>query len=320
MLSRRSFLSAAAVLTAPRWIGQALAARSYDDPDEMYAALKAQPGTLLELSGGQIKVVFADGAPGLDKPRTLRWIGEAARAISAYFGRYPTRTYGLLVVTEPGARVGPATTYGYGGPATRIRVGVDTNEAFARDWVLVHEMVHTALPDLPRAAEWLQEGSATWIEPIARAQAGELPVPEVWSEAIEGMPQGMRTPDAGGMDGTHEWGRLYWGGAIFWLEAEIAVYEQSRGRFLLRDCLRAINRSSGGNAARWSPEEMMRIGDGVTGTSALRSLHRQFASHGVEGSLSALFARLGVERSATGEVRFNPKAELADLTRRITLP
>jgi hypothetical protein len=181
-------------------------------------------------------------------------------------------------------------------------------------------MVHAALPDLPRRALWVQEGSATWIEPIARAQAGDLAVSEVWREAIDGMPKGMPLAGTGGMDGTHEWGRLYWGGAIFWLEAEIAIYRQSGGRFLLCDALRAVNRASGGSSADWSPEEMMTVGDKATGTTALTNLYERFSSRAFDGNLADLFTRLGVAADPSGSIRFDQTAELAPLTRLITLP
>jgi predicted metalloprotease with PDZ domain len=122
------------------------------------------------------------------------------------------------------------------------------------------------------------------------------------------------------MDGTQEWGRLYWGGAIFWLLAEIAIYEHSKGRALLRDALRAINRESGGNTAEWSPERMMAVGDAATGQSALQHLYDEFASHPADVDLDSLFNRLGVSRAPAGSVRFDANAELAALTRRITLP
>jgi hypothetical protein len=277
--------------------------RSYEEPDDMYEALRRQRGTALDVAGGRINVVFADGAPGLDRERVLRWVRKSARAMSAYFGRYPTRDYGLLVVSTPGDRVGHATTYGYRGSATRIYVGTEVGEqAFAADWILVHEMVHAALPDLPRRALWVQEGSATWIEPIARAQAGDLAVSEVWREAIDGMPKGMPLAGTGGMDGTHEWGRLYWGGAIFWLEAEIAIYRQS-----------------GGSSADWSPEEMMTVGDKATGTTALTNLYERFSSRAFDGNLADLFKRLGVAADPSGSIRFDQTAELAPLTRLITL-
>jgi hypothetical protein len=241
--------------------------------------------------------------------------------MSTYFGTYPTRAYGLLIVATTGDRVGHATTYGYRGSATRIEVGTEAGEqAFAEDWILVHEMVHAALPDLPRRALWVQEGSATWIEPIARAQAGDLSASEVWRQATNGMPKGMPSFGSSGMDGTHEWGRLYWGGATFWLEAEIAIYQQSNGRFLLCDALRAVNRASGGSSADWSPEQMMAVGDKATGTTALSNLYEKFSSRAFDGSLADLFKRLGVAIDSSGSVRFDPDAELAALTRLITLP
>jgi hypothetical protein len=166
----------------------------------------------------------------------------------------------------------------------------------------------------------VQEGSATWIEPIARAQAGDLAVSEVWREAIDGMPKGMPLAGTGGMDGTHEWGRLYWGGAIFWLEAEIAIYRQSGGRFFLCDALRAVNRASGGSSADWSPEEMMTVGDKATGTTALTTLYERFSSRAFDGNLADLFKRLGVAAEPSGSIRFDQTAELAPLTRLITLP
>lgn len=294
-------------------------ASDYDDPEDLYAALSAQPSHKINIGGGQIIVVFADGAAGLMREPVLRWVKQAALAVAGYFGGLPTRQYGLLVIPIDSARVGHATTFGYRGAATRITVGTRADvAAFDADWVLAHEMVHTALPDLPRRALWLLEGNATWIEPVARAQAGQLPAAEVWRQALRGMPQGLRSASDGGFDGTREWSRLYWGGAIFWLQAEIAIYERSGGRFLLRDALRAINRASGGNSADWSPEQMMAEGDRAVQSSALSELYRAFAERGVVGELPSMFARLGVSLDPGSGVRIDPRAELADLTRRIT--
>jgi hypothetical protein len=39
---------------------------------------------------------------------------------------------------------------------------------------MVHEMVHTALPDMPDRYAWLSEGLAVYVEPVARVQAGDL--------------------------------------------------------------------------------------------------------------------------------------------------
>lgn len=308
MISRRALLlSAGSLLTA---------GNDYDSPGAIYRALRTQPAERLDVPGGQIDIVFADGAPGLDRQRVRRWIELGARAVSTYYGRYPTQRHGLLIIADNSDRVGGATTWGYNGSITRVHVGREATEAaFAKDWVLVHEMVHTAIPDMPRRALWFEEGNATWIEPIARAQAKQLTAAEMWNQALKGMPQGIRGASAGGMDGTQEWGRLYWGGAIFWMLAEIAVYEQSRGRALLRDALRAINREAREDS---TPEQVMARGDTATGTSALQSQYKAFAFGSPRIDLAATFKRLGVARDSSGAIRFDSSAELASLTSRIT--
>lgn len=310
-------LGGAAVDAAP--LGVALAALAYDNPEDMYGALRQQPAEVLALGESRIRVVFADGAPGLDRARVLRWVQTAAAALTAYFGHYPVSDYGLLVIAGPGDRVGHATTFGYAGSATRIHVGVDADEAaFHRDWVLVHEMVHTALPDLPRRALWLQEGNATYVEPVARAMIGQLTPDELWRESILGMPRGVPGADEGGMDGTQAWGRLYWGGAIFWLMAEVAIYRDTSGRSSLRDALRRINRESGGNRADWPPERLMAVGDAAAGTTSLQHLYAAFAERRVAPDLGDLFRQLGVGLNAGGQVVFDDKAPLAALRRSIT--
>lgn len=315
---RAAFLGLGVFAMGAASLAEAQSAPSYEDPDDMYAALRTQPGEPIEIGGGRIKLVFADGAPGVDRARVGAWVRGAAAAVTAYYGHYPVKEHGLLVIAQPGRRLGSATTFGYGGPATRIHVGIDAMAAdFARDWVMVHEMVHTALPNVPRRALWLQEGNATYVEPIARAMIGGLEVPEVWREAALGMQKGAPMPDEGGMDGTSRWGRLYWGGATFWLLAEIAIYRQSRGAHSLRDALRRINQTSGGNGVEWTPEQVMEVGDMATRTHALSRLYTQFATMRIDTDLAKLFEQLGV--AAMGDqIALNDRAPLAALRLRVT--
>ena len=58
-----------------------------------------------------------------------------------------------------------------------------------RDWVMVHEMVHTALPDMPDRYAWLSEGLAVYVEPVARVQAGDLNAREIWQAMMRDMPK-----------------------------------------------------------------------------------------------------------------------------------
>jgi len=126
----------------------------YPDGESLYAALREQPHTTLSACGGDIAIVFADGAPGLDRERVLDWIRKSAGAVSLYFGQFPVRQVGLLVVTDDSTTISGGTTYGFSHSAIRIHVGRRASEAaFRDDWILVHEMTHLALPTVPRQSD-----------------------------------------------------------------------------------------------------------------------------------------------------------------------
>jgi predicted metalloprotease with PDZ domain len=314
--SRTRFLLFIGTIWLP---GHATAAPAdYANPDRMYAALAEQPHETMSVGGATIDVVFADGAPGLDRARTMRWVRGSAASVATYFGSFPVKHLGLLIIAGEGARVGGGTTYGYAGSAIRIRVGRDADEAaFRRDWVLVHEMTHLALPVVPRRSMWLLEGSATYIEPIARVQAGQLDAATIWRDMKRDMPQGLPADGDRGLDNTPTWGRTYWGGALFLLQADVAIRQQTDNRKGLQDALRAINRASGGNATRWSIDQITAVGDAATGTDVLRSFYARMKDSPAPVDLDDLFARLGVvERD--GRIVFDDNAPLATIRRAIT--
>jgi hypothetical protein len=310
------------VLGIARGAAPSVAASSdgYADPDEIYAAIRNQPSTQMAIGGGLIDVVFADGAPDLDRGRVMNWIHESARAVTTYFGRFPVAHVGILVMAGDGAGIGSGATYGFDGSAIRIGVGRAADATvFKDDWVLVHEMTHLALPTVPRRSEWLLEGNATYVEPIARAQAGQLDPTEVWRWSVEGMPKGLPAASDRGLDNTPTWGRTYWGGAIFWLLADVRIRADTHNRLGVSDALRAINRSSGGIGANWSVEKIVAVGDRATGTNELTRLYAEMKSTPVQTDLQDLFINLGV-RAHDGKIDFDDDAPLANIRRRITAP
>ena len=191
---------AAAVLAA--MLASALSFRAdaqseYMRGDRMpYDAFDRLPRTDLEVPGGTIHVAFAPGDITLPKEKLLGWIRMSARAVTTYYGRFPVTSLRLLLVPVDGGRIRGGTTWGYRGAAIRIPLGRDsTEDVLQRDWVMVHEMVHTALPDMPDRYAWLSEGLAVYVEPVARVQAGDLPAREIWQAMMRDMPKGL--PQAG---------------------------------------------------------------------------------------------------------------------------
>ena len=177
-------------------------------------------------------------------------------------------------------------------------------------------MVHLALPELGSAHDWLAEGLATYVEGIARAQAGNRDVADVWAEDRHSMPMGLPRTGEGGMDQTRTWGRTYWGGALFCLQADIALRQQTGNHLGLQTALRAILRDTGGYANEADIDSVLRLGDAATGTHALQDLYQRTKATPMATDLDALWKMLGVPADPLTE-RFDDHAPLAQI--RITI-
>jgi hypothetical protein len=285
-----------------------------------YDAFDRLPKTDLEVSGGTIHVAFAPGEITLPREKVFDWIKASARAVSTYYGRFPVSSLRLLLVPVDGARVRGGTTWGYRGAAIRLPLGRDSTEAdLKRDWVIVHEMVHTALPDLDDRYNWLSEGLAVYVEPIARVQAGDLTAQEIWQAVMRDMPKGL--PQAGdqGLDNTDTWGRKYWGGAMFCLLADIEIRKRTGNKFGLQDAMRGVLAAGGNHEKDWSIERVLSTADKAVGVDVLTRLHDEMGPKPVTPDLAALWRDLGVKMQGES-LAFDDAAPLAAIRRSITEP
>ena len=186
-----------------------------------------------------------------------------------------------------------------------------------RDWIMTHEMVHLSFPSVAEEHHWIEEGIATYVEPIARVEAGNVEPRSVWHDLVEGLPKGL--PQAGdeGLDHTHTWGRTYWGGALFCTLADVEIRERTNNRYGLQDALRAILAAGGNMETSWPLERALALGDKATGVPVLTELYGQMKAKAVQYDLAGLWSKLGVVE-ASGKVSFNDRAPLAAVRRAIT--
>jgi hypothetical protein len=281
------------------------------------AALAATATDDLSVGGAAIHVEFEPHAFRDGGDAVRGWIRRSAHIVTGYYGRFPTTRVTVRVSAEAGEGVHGGKSFANPDALIRVQVGREVTEAqLLADWVLVHEMTHLALPDTGEAHAWLSEGIATYVEGVARVQAGNRSEADVWSEEIRQMPRGMPQADDRGLDHTHTWGRTYWGGAMFCLLADVEIRRQSHNRFGLQESLRAVARASGGLAADWPIERVLRTGDGAVGTTTLEDLYAQMKDRPVTPDLMELWRRLGIEPEGSS-VRLSDSAPLADVRRAI---
>lgn len=282
--------------------------------------ISARPALAEEVAvpGGKLDVQYTSPPAPQLKEIAAKWIQNSARAVAKYHGVFTIKRAILRITLTDGHDVSNGYTNGWNGAIITISLGRKATAAdLAEDWQLTHEMLHLGFPNLPDRNHWLEEGIATYVEPIARCRAGLLPPERIWNDMVEGMPQGE--PEAGdrGLDHTPTWGRTYWGGAMFCLRADVEIRRRTGNRFGLEHALRAIREAGGNIESAWNIDRVISTGDTATGVPVLRELYDEMKAKPVKVDLPALWQELGVVRHGK-TVSFDDHAPLSAIRRSIT--
>jgi hypothetical protein len=276
----------------------------------------------LVIKNARLQIDFAQGVLELPRSEVVQRIQVAASAVTTYYGLFPVPRARILILPVTGRHgVLNGTTWGdtAGFPAfVRLRIGQSTSHnELAADWIITHELVHTALPSLPDDQHWLEEGIASYVEPIARVQAGQLSAAKIWEDMVTGMPNGEPGPGDRGLDVTRTWGRTYWGGALFCLVADVEIRKQTNNRHGLQDALRAVVDAGGSIDQNWPLSRVLRTGDQATNTDVLEEMYSVWSKAPIPVDLAQLWSQLGIRVGQDG-VTFDSSAPLAAIRTSIT--
>lgn len=271
----------------------------------------------LKIGGAVLQVDFATGQLDLPADVFLQHIQLAASAVTAYYGHFPVQRVRLLIIPVADRHgVLQGTTWGdmRGFPSfTRLRIGQHTTaDELKGDWMTTHELVHSAFPTQPDDQHWIEEGLATYVEPLARVMTGELTAKQVWHDVVRDMQKGEPAAGDEGLDHTHTWGRTYWGGAIFCLVADVEIRRETHNRKGLQDALRAIVDHGGTIDHEWPLTKAFAVGDEATGTHVLSEQYAKWKDAPVTVDLDELWAELGIRRNGD-KIEFVNDAPLANV-------
>lgn len=280
----------------------------------------ADTDDLVHFAGGTIRVEYDTAQFQLPRADLMSWVRSSARATAAYFGRFPVPYARVTFEPTRGGEVVMGRAVGRPEPRIVVTMGRNTTaQELVRESLLVHEMVHLGIPDHDIRFLWLHEGIATYVENIARAQAGLVPARVVWAELMRELPVGLpESRESGGLDGTRSEGRRYWGGALFCLLADIEIRKASNNKLGLQDALRALQRQGGNLSRTWTLERTFEVADRATGTPVLTNLYRTMGSRPFAPDLDRLWRDLGVSLDRSGRVALDDTAPLAAVRRAIT--
>jgi hypothetical protein len=257
-----------------------------------------------------LTLAVPSGAMQIPNEQLAAWVSAVAESNRRFWARSPTDGGLVLLIPSPRGGVPFGRVLSLGGAVVTVLVGTQaTPQDLYDDWVLVHEFIHLGSPLMRDTGAWLNEGIATFYEPVLRARAGWKSEDEVWREWISSMPRGMPAITGIGLENAGR-GGIYWGGALFVLMAEIESLQASGGKIGFSDCLRSVLAEGADVTAKWPTMKLLDRCDALLGKTVIAALAKQHIEKGSAMDLDRLWQRLGVSMDGD-RVRYDDSAELA---------
>jgi hypothetical protein len=272
----------------------------------------------LRVGQGELELSQLDGPLDQSFEHLAHWVEVSAGAVADFYRAFPVRRASVTVVPLPGrdgvvfGKVLPESE-----PGIVLLLGQHApRQALYTDWILIHELFHLGFPSFVNEGKWLDEGLATYYEPIIRVRAGLYTEHELWDELEAKLPQGLPAFTQNGLERANDFRGIYWGGALACLAADVRA-RQRRLDSGLEQGLRAL-REAGGNACEvWSLTDAIAVIDRTLGEPTLAPIAAAHAKRGQSFDLKALLADLGVSRDRAGTLRLSDDAPLSAVRRAI---
>jgi len=305
------------------WAAPAVAQRPLADA----GAARAASERVLRVGDGRLRVIVENPPDAARADRLQAWLAECARAQLSAFGRFPLReaTVRVRLVPRRGRDPSPVPwgqTVREDGVSVLLFVRDDAGEEELRaDWTAVHELSHLFHPYLGDSGRWLAEGLASYYQNVLRARAGLLDGEEAWRRLDGGFRRGREVGAGPRMDAIG-WQRgstmrIYWGGAAFWLDADLAL-RREHGRSL-DQVLAAYSRCCLREDSRSAPDAFIAALDRAGGGGTIARTYARHAAMTGFAPLDRDYAALGIETDGA-QLRFSPDPAKARLRAAIMGP
>jgi hypothetical protein len=281
----------------------------------------------IAVGDARLHVAVLGGADADARTRLLGWLaGVGGAALSAY-GHLPQPDVQVLVVPVGRGREAVAFGQSTRGQGQGLTLFVDPAQpaaAFARDWIAVHELAHLMHPYLGDRGAWLAEGLATYYQNVLRARAGLIPPAAAWAELDDGWRRGRRETRgdlpldeaSAQMDERRDFQRVYWSGAAYWLEVDLALRRAGAKRTSLDEALRRFAACCLPGDRRWPPDAFVARLDALTGSTVFTTTFARYRTRRDFPDLAPAYAALGLARDGDN-VRLDDAAPDAAIRRAI---
>jgi hypothetical protein len=252
---------------------------------DSYAAFGHFSPWIERVGAVELEAAILDGA--LEQEPIQRWLRSAIRVATLSDGEFPReRMQAIVLPSEPSSEPVQFGMVARGGSASLLLiVSTDADEpALRHDWVLPHELSHLLLPYVERDHSWLSEGFATYYQEVLLARAGLASEDRALQRLADSLrsvsAQAGQTPlveECARLEVTRDYRKVYWGGAAYWLNIDVAL----RRRGIVLDELLASIRRRADARDLWTARQLVEELDALAGT--------RLFSEGFEGAARQAF-------------------------------
>jgi predicted metalloprotease with PDZ domain len=287
--------------------------------ESSYSAFGSLRRGRVQVTGAALDVTLLGAPLAMGDEATLSWLRDSASCVARLFGRFPVDASVFVLPVRGADEVVFGRVMSLAGASVALLFGTETRaETAHQDWVVVHELFHLGTPSFVGEGHWLEEGLATYYEPILRERAGWISERDLWRHFAREMPRGLRKPEqAASLEEREDIDSTYWGGALFALLADVRIRQATGGARSLDDAMRAALAQEGDATHSVRVADFLSVGDQATGGRVLADLYAHFALAGEAVDLGALWKSLGVGLSE-GETTLRSDAALVPVRRGIT--
>jgi hypothetical protein len=282
-----------------------------------YTAFGSMRRSRVEVPGGgphaQLDVVLLGAPIAMGDAGALAWVKNAAACVAQLYRGFPAQATVFVLPVKGADEVVFGRVMSLAGGSVALLFGAETRpESEHTQWVVVHELSHLGTASFMGEAHWLEEGLATYYEPILRERAGWIGEADLWKHFVSQMPRGEPQPDEPpSLEERDDIDSTYWGGALFAMLADLRIRSATQGRKSLDDAMRAVHDRLGDATHSTTLRDFVQVADEATGTRAMADVVAHFATAGEPVDLARTWQDLGIVPQPDGSVQLRDDAPLA---------
>lgn len=265
-----------------------------------------------------------------EKDKLFRWLQKSVNTAGQLYGNFPLEESRIRMERARRGR-GPVP---WGQTLRRDPEGVRFTvnpgrslDAFVGDWTAPHELSHLFLPYPGQPDIWLSEGFASYYQNILMAREGIYSPEQAWNKLYAGF---MRAARDRNTDRTllevsknrrayRATMRIYWSGALYFLEADILLRQGSGGEKNLDGVIQSFNNCCRNRYRNWSGSKLVATLDDVAGTRLFTDLYQRYQDSKRIPDMAPVLEALGISVSE-GELLFSDESEVLRFRESLTAP